>query len=1680
MRRLILVVLGLLMVVTGLGTSPALAEPTADPSAGPSGSATTVPSAVPSAQPTDSSAEPAPTADPAPTATSSPSATPAPTRHAQAPQTPSVTAADAAGCTPISVTGLGTAPTTTASRGAADTPECFSFTTSAFGDYGIRVVSTSPQWQPYLTLSDGTTTVSSSWGDRASTWNIQLKGATTYQLLVSNTPPGNVSPDYEVGIYDLLGGTCAAVPGLGWTEASEFGAAVGGNAVDCRSFSLPAGRVVRITGEVDSTQVLNAAGSVICSPTRGSFPASCTLQGTGPYRIIGSSADIAAGQTERLEVTDTESDDGCTPITLAAWGSPLPALADRAADGRGAECYSITTTHAGTYGLRTQMADTHWYAQVELWEAGTDARLVNTSGNTSFTEVSLRGSRTYRFAVSGNPDGYPAGISLGLYDITQGAGCGTVPGLTWSSAPVTVDLTQGAVSCAQLSAPAATMLRLDSQRTSPEGYLTFRIYNAAGSAMCSIGNSTLSSCQTSGSGPYRVVAVGDSADEVAGQLRLTDVTSATGCSTVGLSSWDQALAGSGVRASDGSGAECYAITSGAAGTYAFPSWFASTAWSSRVQVWDTDSKSLIWDNNGYYWNYQLPLLALRQAISYRVVVSGDPNGYDGSYQWGLMPTSDGGTCASVTDLGWNAAPVNGTLVDGEVGCHQIEADAGSYVRLRIARTGETGQPRGYLVNKAGTTLCQVDPGVGTGCRLTGVGPFRVIVDNADPSDQTDYRLWVADASTDTGCTAPDESPAAAATSGTLATDSASACYALGTASGNIFIPARTDSWVTGQVVNGHGDAVCSTDQACSLGLNGPFHVVLTNTGDSTGSYAFRVVRPAVDNGSCTAVDSVAYGFPAYSGKLVDDLDVRCYSFTATTGDQLTFSPRAINGQYNPSLSMFGPQGASVCSIGATWYAADMACTANATGRQTVYVVAEPSSLGRYQLAAQCMNPACGPDELTVLNANPKSIGQSSSVTVTLQGKNFDASQTVTLERSGVVLTGHVIDVSSDRRTLRALFDLSQAAIGLWNVKVVSSDGETATYPGAVSVTGAGAPQITASLSGLGRFVPGRPQTISLSVTNSGNVDGIGVPLILNGFPAGSTVEPQFTVYGLDAEGHDSPASIGMTDEDTFTVNGSMGIPFFINRMPAGGRVDVAFRVTIPTQSNYSLTASVGQCMIVPTGTTARVTARSALPTGVSCANATYNALVDAAFQEVPGAACVGLVRDVAETGMTTWADSGTPFKFGGWGDALEFGLSTAFGAASCAADFFPVTKAAKIAITAGSTFMSLEGVAHNCYNDGVALGNKWVASMDPNEMVGPSGGGTQKAIRGEGKQHYSIYFENSKTASAPAQVVKVETDLDASKFDMSTLSFGAVQFGTTVWTPAESSDSLDHSLDLVSDTGLQLHITATKGDDGKVQWLLETIDPATGQVPEDPLQGFLPPDNDGIEGQGVLSFDVAYTGAVKDGASVSAASSIVFDLNAPISTNTWTNKIDRVAPTSGISGVPASTTKTSFPVTWTSAGTGSDVTGVDVYVADNGGSYGVWRTEPATGTDAFTGVAGHTYSFVAIAHDGAGNASPFPSTPQAKITVLRSFTYAGAKLVVKGTPKVGSTLKSNFVLSAVSPKPAKVTYQWYRGTAKITGAVAASYKVTTKDRGKPITLRITLVKAGYATSVLKTTAVKPK
>ena len=228
-------------------------------------------------------------------------------------------------------------------------------------------------------------------------------------------------------------------------------------------------------------------------------------------------------------------------------------------------------------------------------------------------------------------------------------------------------------------------------------------------------------------------------------------------------------------------------------------------------------------------------------------------------------------------------------------------------------------------------------------------------------------------------------------------------------------------------------------------------------------------------------------------------------------------------------------------------------------------------------------------------------------------------------------------------------------------------------------------------------------------------------------------------------------------------------------------------------------------------------------------------------------------------------------------------------------------------------------------------------TADPNEKAGPAGFDERQFINAVDFASFVIYFENKPEASGWAQQITVADELSPD-LDWRTFQLGEVAFNdTVVEVPklrAHHTEDITFGSDLVVriDAGLDIQT-------GIASWTLTAIDPQTGELPEDPLLGVLPPnDSETHQGEGHVAFSIRPRSDLPTGREVTNEATIVFDINEPIDTNEVFVTLDTVAPTSEVADLPAESLDPQVALSWSGdddAG-GSGLAGFTIYVSEDG------------------------------------------------------------------------------------------------------------------------------------------------
>ena len=277
---------------------------------------------------------------------------------------------------------------------------------------------------------------------------------------------------------------------------------------------------------------------------------------------------------------------------------------------------------------------------------------------------------------------------------------------------------------------------------------------------------------------------------------------------------------------------------------------------------------------------------------------------------------------------------------------------------------------------------------------------------------------------------------------------------------------------------------------------------------------------------------------------------------------------------------------------------------------------------------------------------------------------------------------------------------------------------------------------------------------------------------------------------------------------------------------------------------------------------------------------------------------------------------------------------------------------------------------------------------DPNVLIGPSGFGAQGFIQTIASLPYTIDFEND--GSVASQDVTVTEQMDAS-LDWSTFQLGSFGFGSINITVPAGLTQYQTTVSYENTDGSALSVLVDlvfNVQTGVLTLTFTSVDPLTGQVPTGVFDGFLYPESDSLlDSEGYVQYIIQPKPELSNDTTINQQASVVFDINAPISTNTATNTIDSTPPTSSVSTLPSSE-PSSFVVNWSGSDpNGPDIASYTIYVSVNGGAFTPWLTDTTKPSATYTGSAENTYAFYSVATDNVGLVQPTPSAAQASTSV---------------------------------------------------------------------------------------------
>jgi hypothetical protein len=296
-------------------------------------------------------------------------------------------------------------------------------------------------------------------------------------------------------------------------------------------------------------------------------------------------------------------------------------------------------------------------------------------------------------------------------------------------------------------------------------------------------------------------------------------------------------------------------------------------------------------------------------------------------------------------------------------------------------------------------------------------------------------------------------------------------------------------------------------------------------------------------------------------------------------------------------------------------------------------------------------------------------------------------------------------------------------------------------------------------------------------------------------------------------------------------------------------------------------------------------------------------------------------------------------------------------------------------------------------------------SVSPEDKWGPPGSDLPGTAADNLKRYvqpgqiinYRVEIWNKPEAPVPTQDATIDDVLDPTVFDLGTFEFTRVGFlKWDRWFTNGPAPLAQTRIDARPDMGIAVDVIGTLNPDtGQLHWWFHTLDPMTGDYPEDPTAGFLPPYNPATGYEiGWVEYQVSTKSNLHTGTVIANQALVQFDFLGPFGPapkdGLWVNTIDAGLPSSHVLPLPGQTRSNVFLVSWqgTDDAGGSGVASYAIYVQRDSGPWQVWLQNTSSLGQLFIGECGHTYAFYSVARDNVGNREAAVAAAQAQIYLL--------------------------------------------------------------------------------------------
>ena len=329
---------------------------------------------------------------------------------------------------------------------------------------------------------------------------------------------------------------------LSFTAAAERGSLTAGQVGKCYAFSAPSGHILYLYqgpyGNQVNAAIFDASGNMVCAQVMGT----CTLTGSGHYRVLASNSGQA--ESYQFQLADVTDPSGCAAVPQQTFGQ-VPALSPDL-------CSSLTVTAGGSYQIYT----------VDKQFATQPGTLYSSSGAQECTGTGWAcqltpGTYSYvqDYLLAGDE------VSTVFIAATQSKGCVAANDTGFASGDATGSFTgAGEEQCLTLPTRAGLSDYLYSQpvASGSQGQV-LAVVDSAGTQVCPAAFSywSFATCALTGTAPFRVVLV-PSGPASTFRLLIQRTGSTAGCAAWPASAYGNA-AGAQVTLTRTDNARCFVI-----------------------------------------------------------------------------------------------------------------------------------------------------------------------------------------------------------------------------------------------------------------------------------------------------------------------------------------------------------------------------------------------------------------------------------------------------------------------------------------------------------------------------------------------------------------------------------------------------------------------------------------------------------------------------------------------------------------------------------------------------------------------------------------------------------------------------------------------------------------------------------------------------------------------------------------------------------------------------------------------------------------------------------------------------------------------------------------------------------------------------------------------------------------